>query len=297
MTTLRTSFCYLLPVSYLLLACCLAALIAYPVEKLFDPEMGFPRMINRIALGLLIAGIYPASRLLRLSASEMGFANRISSILLQFAIGFAVGLLILGLVVGVLIELQVRTVLPALLAIPGKLSHEIIAGTRSGILVAIAEETLFRGLLFGALLKYGSVRSAVLITAVLYSGLHFMGGHADPEYAPHSWYSGLLLVPAAFAEPFKLQHLDSLIALFTVSTFLTAVLLERRTGLGYCIGLHASWVAVLRVSRAFTEHAPAPYWGFLVGDYNGIIGILSAIWLGSLTLAGVKLCKTGVLRL
>ena len=221
---------------------------------------------------------------LNLTLSDMGFDRNISTIAKQIATGFVFGLAILGIVVAVLVLLDVRIVLYYLIELPGKLSHEIIASIRSSILVAIAEETLFRGLLFAALLKYGSVPSAVVITGLFYAGLHFMGGHGSAGQEPSSLFSVFQLIPHALSQVFLAENFDSLLALFTVSLFLTTILLVKPSGIGYCIGLHASWVGVIRLTKAFSALAPNdPNWGFLVGSYNGIIGYLAAIWLATLT--------------
>ncbi len=269
----------LVPLFYLLTAIVIAALIAYPASQLLNADFGLARIINRITLGLLVLGILPMRRWLGLSALEMGFSMRMKSFAGQLIKGFALGLVILGIVIMTLIALKVRTVIPALIDLPGKLSHELFASLRTGIIVAFLEETLFRGLLFGALLKYGTIRSAVLITAVFYASLHFIHGRGVVVPDKIEWSSGISIVPDALIELFNAANFDSFLALFFVSIFLTCARLGTTAGIGYCIGLHASWVFILRLTKTFTAVSPNSDWGFLIGQYDGVIGYLVAGWL------------------
>lgn len=269
----------LVPLIYLLAAICIAALIAYPIAQLLDADFGLARIINRITLGLLVLGILPTRGWLGLRAFEMGFTTHTASFAAQLAKGFALGLVILGIIVMTLIALKVRTVLPALIDLPGKLSHELFASLRTGIIVAFLEETLFRGLLFGALLKYGSIRSAMLITAVFYASLHFIHGRSVVVPEKIEWTSGLSMVPDALFELFNVTNFDSFLALFFVSIFLSCVRLGTTAGIGYCIGLHTSWVFILRLTKTFTEVSADSDWGFLIGQYDGVTGYLVAGWL------------------
>ena len=224
-------------------------------------------------------GIIPMKKWLGLSLAEMGYSTHVRDFFRQIIQGFIIGIIILSIAIVTLIYLKVRTVLPALINLPGKLSHELIASLRTGLIVGFLEESLFRGLLFGALLKYGSTVSAITITALFYAALHFIHGRNLVAPSNIDWASGLAMVPDALLDLFNATHFDSFLALFFVSVFLSCVRLHRPMGLGLCIGLHTSWVFLLRLTKSFTELAPDPDWGFLVGNYDGIIGYLTGTWL------------------
>jgi hypothetical protein len=49
-------------------------------------------------------------------------------------------------------------------------------------------------------------------------------------------------------------------------------------GLGYCYGLHAGWVFVIKTAKALTMAVPDSPRAFLVGDYDRFVGYLSAAW-------------------
>lgn len=269
---------------YLLTAIAIATLLAYPIYLLLDLNIKFPRLINRLTLGILIIGIYPVSKKIGLSAKEMGFAPRFPTLAVQFCKGFVLGTVILGIVVYVLIMLDVRTILQSEIDRPDRLVRNLVGATATGFIVSILEETLFRGLLFGACLKYGNIRSAFLITAFFYAGLHFIGGRGEIPTEELHWTTGFQLVPDALLQIFNLINIDSFLALFSVSLFLSAVLIETPRGIGYCIGLHAAWVFVLKLTKRYTEVVPDNSWKFLVGSYDGVIGYLVCTWLLLLTI-------------
>ncbi|MCI0653290.1 MAG: CPBP family intramembrane metalloprotease [Methylococcaceae bacterium] len=270
--------------AYLLSAILIAALLAYPIYFLIDLKIAFPRLVNRIGLGLLIIGIFPVRKKIGLSPGEMGFPGTWSSLVLQFSRGFLLGAVILGVVVIALIALDVRSILQSPISGPDRVIRHLAGAMGTGMIVSVLEESLFRGLLFGALLKYGTIRSALVITAFFYAGLHFIGGRGEVPAADLRWTTGLELVPAALSQIFNPAHLDSFLALFVVSLFLSAVLIETPRGIGYCIGLHAAWVFVLKLTKRYTEAVPDNPWGFLVGSYDGVIGYLVMIWLLVITL-------------
>lgn len=269
---------------YLLGAILIAALLAYPVYNLIDLKLSFPRLVNRLGLGLLLVGILPVCKIAGLSAAEIGFPDNRSTLALQFCKGFLLGTAILGVVVIVLIALDVRTVSPSELSRSGRLGHNLIGALTTGLIVAILEETLFRGFLFGALIKYANIRSALWITAFYYAQLHFISGRGDVVPGELRWTSGLELVPAALLQSFNVANLDSFLALFVVSLFLSAVLIETPRGIGYCIGLHAAWVFILKLTKRYSEVVPDSPWSFLIGHYDGMIGYLVAFWLAAITL-------------
>ncbi|MGR9106839.1 MAG: CPBP family intramembrane glutamic endopeptidase [Gammaproteobacteria bacterium] len=270
--------------AYLAVAITVAALIAYPIHRGLDLPISFPRLVNRLGLGLLIIGIFPARKIIGLSLAEMGFPGSWRSFSVQFGKGFLIGTGILALAILVLIALDVRSVLQTEIDRSDRLFHNLFGAIRTGVIVSILEETLFRGLLFGALLKYGSPRTAFLITAFFYAGLHFIGGHGEiPADALH-WTSGLELVPGALFQVFDPANFDSFLALFVVSLFLSLVLVESPRGIAYCMGLHAAWVFLLKLTKRYTEVVPDSPRAFLVGNYDGIIGYLVAGWLLAITL-------------
>jgi hypothetical protein len=42
--------------------------------------------------------------------------------------------------------------------------------------------------------------------------------------------------------------------------------------------LHAGWVCVIAVVRELSVRLPQSRWSFLVGDYDGVVGLLVLAW-------------------
>ncbi|MGH8476403.1 MAG: CPBP family glutamic-type intramembrane protease [Methylococcales bacterium] len=274
----------LLALAYLFGAVVAAALLAYPIHQWLDLNISFPRLVNRLGLGLLIIGIIPAFKTAGLTWADMGFPGRGSIFARQFSQGFLLGLAILGIVILTVIALGVRNLLPDEVERSERILKYLGGALATALGVSIVEESLFRGLLFGALTKYANARSALPITAFFYAELHFIGRRGEVAAEILHWTSGLELVPAALLQIFDPANLDSFLALFVVSLFLCAVRLETPLGIGYCIGLHTAWVFLLKLTKRYTALAPDSPWSFLVGTYDGVIGILVAFWLGLITI-------------
>lgn len=279
---------------YLLSAILIAALIAYPVYRLIDLNIAFPRLINRLGLGLMIVGIFPACKVIGLSAREMGFPGNRSAFLSQLGKGFVLGTAILGIVVITLIALDVRSVAQSPFDVPDRFVRHLAGAVATGLIVSVFEESLFRGLLFGAVLKFGTTRAALLITAFFYAALHFISGRGQVPVEELRWTTGPALVPPALLQIFNPANLDSFLALFVVSLFLCAVRIETPRGIGYCIGLHASWVSILKLAKRYTEAVPDSPWHFLVGSYDGVIGYLVTVWLLIITVVYGHRIRKGI---
>lgn len=132
----------------------------------------------------------------------------------------------------------------------------------TGILVAFLEEFFFRGVLGLAFWKAAEEkRGAWLIglNAAVFSLAHFL----KPQTGPGSgWFSGFpawgsLELWAGPADPWKLAGLF-------VAGLVLARLVWQRQNLWAAIGLHAGWVAGLRISEGFWRENPqvsGGWWG------------------------------------
>jgi membrane protease YdiL (CAAX protease family) len=282
---------FFFPLAYLLIAATAGALLAFPIDQALDGAYRLYKVINRCALILMLLGIVPMMRWLKLSAADFGFPANGRQLLHQFSTGFGYGVLVLGVIVFCVITLDIRIIQFDRLLSLDKVLHELSLAIIVSLIVATLEETLFRGFMFGALLKFAGPLYAMTLTALYYAALHFMRSDLTIPADQLSWTSGLVVMFDAFDQVLNPSHLDSFIALFLASIFLTCVRFFVRNGLAYCIGLHAGWVLTIKLTKAFTELDPAAEWGVLVGQYDGLIGYLSSAWL--LLLIGVFLWIVG----
>ncbi len=277
------------------LFCCLllAALSTYPLMETGLIDEPPRRVMGRLAQLYILLGLWPFLKLLRLdSKTALGFGIPRRRFLLDVAAGWVLGVAILAALVWALLALQVR-----LADIPDEglvwfVLEKAIAALVGGLLIGLLEEAFFRGALYGAIRRRGGVREAVIWSAVLYALLHFMKPHDVPPGVPFDWERTWAMFGGVFTGLADWRHLDSLLALFLVGVFL-ALVRERAGHIAWGVGLHAGWVFVIQLSRRLTDADPQATFAFVTGDYDGVIGLLAAAWIGALaagfwTLGGLR---------
>ena len=249
-----------------------AAVLTYPAWWLIGllAEQPVHRVMHRIAMLIALLGlIYVWRRYGLADKPSLGYALPRKAFFRQMLIGLALGTAIIAPLMVMLFVLDVRV-----LRAPEEFSvlKLFSAGLASGLLVALIEETFFRGALFTAVRLESGRMLAVVLPSALYASLHFLGGRLQVPADQIDWGSGFAVLGEMFVkyrEP--LTFADSFLALFFVGVLLAIARL--RTGaIAVCIGMHASWVcaiAVVRGSSRVNSEAPA---GWLVGTYDGVIG-------------------------
>ncbi len=242
-------------------------------------ELAFTRVTTRCVLILLVIGGLTLFRrgalgnhvhlgLLRTPGWSKGlvagFIFGVVSMLLVFAHGLAAGAHLL----------------------PDSLQGDHIAGLLtflvSGLLVAVIEEVLFRGVLYGSLRAVGGVWLAALVSSLIFSAVHFATPVPAVGIAHAHWYSGLALIP----DLFRRVHATHYYFPFCISLFMMGIVLcflyERTRSLYVAIGLHAGWIWALYGIGGILTRDPRvmPAW-FGVGDEvakgMGVLAILSAL--------------------
>ena len=107
--------------------------------------------------------------------------------------------------------------------------------------VPFIEETFFRGLILGALLKTERSRMSIFVTSALYSIVHFLKA-AEHTSSSVTWTSGFTSIAHAFgqfADP--LLVIAGFTTLFLIGWILADARLQTRS-LWLPIGLHAGWI-------------------------------------------------------
>jgi membrane protease YdiL (CAAX protease family) len=135
--------------------------------------------------------------------------------------------------------------------------------------VPLIEETFFRGLLLGILLRSGRTYMSIFVTSALYSLVHFL---KVPERTPAivTWTSGfnsILHSFVQFSQPMLV--LAAFTTLFSIGWILADARVQTRS-LWLPIGLHAGWI-------------------FANGTFNRIAHreMLALPWLGKNLLVGI----------
>ncbi len=275
----------LAPLAILLVAATLAAAFAYPFSLLTAGRIPFHSLVSRSALLLLLASALLIMRQQRLTGADIGFIDSASLFFHQLSRGFGYGLIMLGLQVFMLLALDLRTLDLTPMASANELGSTLLKASLTASLVALIEEPLFRGILLQSLLRRTGRIYAIVVSSVYYAGLHFL--HSNIKLKAHAvnWYSGFTVELDAFQQLFDMRNVDSFLALFTVGVFLSGLRTALPKGLGYCIGLHAGWVFIIKFTKAISHDNPHSPWSFLTGSYDGIIGYLTAGWIGVLAIA------------
>ncbi len=268
------------------LASCLliSALFHYPLHLLFDGLIEVPahKQVPRIAKLIALPGFFLLIIWLGLyHRKALGFGLPRPIFLHQMFVGWLYGIFILAALSATLIALGVRT--PEAIGddFLFDLAKTVISGLIGGVLIGLIEETFFRGAMYQAIRRNGSVYSAIIFTSLLYAAVHFI----DPVRLTGNvdWLSGLHILRGSFGQLGEWATFDSFLALVAVGTFLGMVR-ERTGNIAYCIGLHAGWVVIIKLTKQFTNNNHGSEWAFLTGSYDGITGYLAAAWLLLLTL-------------
>lgn len=262
----------------LLVSLLLSALINPPLYSLLQESMskGPNKLINTVAKLIAIPGFILILRHFAIdNRAGLGYGVPKPEFLRELLRGWFSGLLILLLLSAALLLFGARVfVVPVGEWWPLLLRTALVA-LLAGLLIGFIEETFFRGGLFGAIRRDHGFALALLLSSLFYAALHFISPPPLAGDQAGSWYSGLLILSGAFGQFTQWQILDSFIALFVLGAFF-AVVRERTGNIAYCIGLHAGFVFVIKVVRKFTVVDPDSSFSFMVGNYDGMVGYLSA---------------------
>jgi hypothetical protein len=257
----------------------LTALVAWPVYQFahaLQPDWQFHKVLGRFWQLLMLAGIAVAVWRLDLHGrADWGYGLPRARFLRQAGAGLALGVATMLPMALVIVALGIRNPRPDLDV--SMLLSGMAAGALTGLVVALIEETFFRGLMFRAVLRESGPKIAIWSTAILYAAIHFFARVKIPQAAV-AWDSGIALLGtslARFADPATIA--DAFITLAMVGLLLGLV--RYWTGsIAAGIGLHMGWVCVIKTTLTATRHDSASPWSFLVSDFDGFTGWLVAGW-------------------
>jgi membrane protease YdiL (CAAX protease family) len=270
----------------------LAAALAYPLYVVIhplQPEWRFDKIAGRLWQLMMFGGLALVIRRLRLGGKrDWGYGLPGPVWRRQFATGVLAGLVTMLPVTVSLLALGLRPLKPELDA---KIVVEaLLGGALTGLAVGFLEETYFRGLFQGAVVRgMRSPALAILLVSVVFSALHFLAN----ERIPHervNWLSGLDLLrslPSYFATPATV--IDSFLSLAAVGALLGLV--TWWTGsIALAVGLHAGWVWMIKATVATTTQGTTSPVAWLVNwKFDGYTGWLVLGWTLVLTAAVIGL--------
>jgi uncharacterized protein len=219
----------------------------------------FARIVNRALLLMALLGVpfYVRASGIRRWA-DVGFDPRRIR-WRRIAAGFALGFCSLAAVCGVALAAGARTLTPRT---PGQLAAQLAGALATALFVAVIEELLFRGAIYGGLRRAMPWGAALLVSSAVYAIVHFMARPANPPEI--GWLSGLQVLPTMLAGMLEPGGL--------VPAFVNLTLAGMVLGLAYhfsgdiltSIGIHAGWIFWLKFYGYLTKAVPGTdpvFWG------------------------------------
>jgi membrane protease YdiL (CAAX protease family) len=274
----RNVFYVFVPMLVLLAITSSACVFSYWIALSFDNPTILRKLMIRLSQIMLLLSIFPVSKWLGLNKEMLGYAP-FKLMLKQFGRGFGLSVLILLPVFITLNFLGIHSIDMTKAWTLGWVAKKFGIAFGLALLIGIVEESVFRGLLLTSLRKYLPAFSAVLISSVYYAGLHFLDSKSPVSETTLSLNGSFQLLGEAYHNVFAMQDVTAFAALCVVGLFLGLLRLRGDVNLALCIGCHAGWVTLIRMSKSTMNVDFSTPYSFLVSPYDGVIGVLVAGWL------------------
>ena len=220
----------------------------------------FHRFVNRSMLALALAGLWPLLRALGAGSWRHLGLIRPAGRWRQWFGGFLLGFLSLATVAGIAVAAGGRNLIPHPDA--GPIFMKMLAAALTAVTVAVMEEILFRGGIFGGLRRVLDWRFALTLSSMIYAMVHFFARTQDPQTV--TWTSGfhqLGLMLGGFAD--WQQIIPGFFSL-TLAGLLLGLAYQRTGDLYFSIGLHAGWIFWVKSYAILTARAASAhpwFWG------------------------------------
>jgi len=255
-------------------------LFAYPAWLLLHPRFDFPfhRIAGRIGMLALLGGFVLIARRMRVAdRTSLGYGLPRPMFIREMLHALGLGLAMMLPVVAAMALLDLRAWKPGMSLDALTLGKIALGGLGTGLTVALLEETFLRGAMFTAIQRESGVKAAIVLTALVYSATHFFARYhvAADEVSSSSGLDLLAGTLQTFADPLAIA--DAFLCLFGVGVVLGMV--RAATGsIAACIGLHAGWVWIITFIRATSAPDREGSLGFLVSQFDGVVGWLLLGW-------------------
>ena len=219
----------------------------------------FHRYVSRGMLVLALLGLRPWARAMGLAAAaELGWCGPSARHWRLLGRGFLWGFASLAVFAALAVLAGAKGTNFEHSA--GEWAKRLISAALSGLVVAVLEETLFRGALFGGLRRGVSVPWAMVVSSVVFALLHFLDRRPEPPTAV-GWASGLALLPRMVREIDDWRMFAAALGSLTVVGLFLCLAYQRTGNLFFSAGLHAGWVFWMKLTGFVTVAKPAaPGW-------------------------------------
>ena len=264
----------------MLFALAAIGVLTYPAWLLLHPHFDFPfhRIGDRIGMLALVIGFILVARRTGLSDKRsLGYDLPRPLFIREMSIGLLLGVVGMSIVVAFMTALGLLDWSEASGATAGRLTRILFNRFLSGVAVGFIEETMLRGVMFAAIARESSNRTAVLLTSLIYATVHFLTSYhiAADQVTPHSGLELLAGMLRWFSTPLAIA--DAFLCLFAVGWVLASI--RAKTGnIAACIGLHAGWVWIMLIARGLTQPVRGQPLSFLLSQFDGFVGWLVLAW-------------------
>lgn len=267
------------PLLILLIFASISVLLSYLILMVAGDIVSMRKLISKATQVFLLLSIFPLRHYLKLSWSEIGFAQK-TIFFNQVGRGFVLGLVTLLPVMLVLYGFDISVIDETREWTTGKVIIRVLLALLLASLISLGEEPLFSGILLASMRKRMVALLAALISATYYAAFHFVKTKTDIPYQEITVFSGFELMIEAFMNVLNPEIISAYIALFIVGLFLATIRIQYKESIGICIGCHAAWVWQIKIGKDFFNTNPdSEYYYFVSSYYDGVVGPLVSVWL------------------
>ena len=264
---------------FVVLAFFVGAILAYPLKLLLDPALGlaFRKYLTYATLisGLIISGIYLQLYNL-LSFQAFGYSGTIVKFIKGMMNGFIHGMFIMLMIEILLFLLGIHELDYSRSFTFNSISLLLTKAIIAGLLIALIEESIFRGALFTGLYKQTGAVITVIFSSLIYSTVHFIRYRDLPADTDIGWLTGISMMPEAFRRFSEWSILDYFLTLFIFGVLLSLLRLKHKS-IAACVGVHAGIVMLIKVADYCTNRTHNSNFDYLVSQYNSTFGWISFV--------------------
>ncbi len=222
-------------------------------------RMPFARYVNR---GLLIVALLGLPFFVRGAGvrrwSDVGIPPGLIR-WKRFGAAFALGFFSLAVVCAITLLAGGRLLKPRS---PGELAGQLLGVLATALIVAVIEELLFRGAMFGMLRRAMRWPAALAVSSAVYAITHFMHRGETPPTV--DWLSGLRVLPTMLGGMTDVRTLFPAFLSLTLAGVILGLAYQWTGDLSASIGIHAGWIFWLKFYGFATRRAPEVdpwFWG------------------------------------
>ena len=215
-------------------------------------EGPFHRVVQRSLMLVAILGLWPLLRGLNIRSWDGVGLVRPAGQWPRLAWGFAAGFGSMAAIALLAMATGARR-----LAVDPHWATSLFTAALSAGVVAVVEEVLFRGALFGALRRAHHWVVALAASSGLYALVHFF--QRSPSAGSVTWGSGFVTLGQMFRGFVEFDVLVPGFFTLTLAGLMLGLAYHRTGSLYFSIGLHAGWIFWLKSCAVLTDAQPAAH--------------------------------------